>query len=382
MSAITCQAMVLREKGKMNLETITVAPPKQNQVRLKTLYSSCCHTDLLVIEDRDPETPIAADNGVILGHEGIFVVESVGEGVTDVAVGDYVIGSYIPECKSCRFCSNPNTNLCSTIRVTQGNGQLPDGTTPFTDAQGKPIRMFMGLSAFSQYSTVSAWSVCKVPADILEAYKDKMSHLALYGCGVTTGYGSAVSSKIFPGASVCIVGLGGVGLAAVVGAKASGAGRIFGVDINPAKKDLAMKLGVTDFINPKELPEGMTLEQKIVEECDGWGCDFSFECVGNVNLMTSCLKMVVKGTGKAYVIGVATGASVEARSFLFVSGRSLSGFAFGNISPSGIPDVIRGFDKIAAIEDFVTGERPLSEVNEAFEDMHNGLGIRTVIKME
>lgn len=383
---ITCKAMVLRTIGKLDLETVTVAPPQKGEVRLKTLYSAVCHTDAMVLGGSDPETVVDKDSGVILGHEGLFEVESVGEGVdaTLYAPGTIVIGSYIPECKqsSCIFCPNPKTNLCSTIRVTQGNGVMPDGTSRFTDANGKPMRHFMGLSAFSQYTVVSEWSLAPVPQDLLDEYKDNIQDLSLFGCGLTTGWGSAAHAGIEKGDSVVVIGLGAVGLAAVASAKAKGA-KVFGVDINPAKKELALKLGVDVFINPKELPEGVTLEQHITEQTPGgFGVNFAFECVGATSLMESALKMTLKGTGKAFIIGVAAGASVNLRTFLFVSGRSLSGYAFGNTKPSNLTALIKDFGKTCSTKDFVTNQRPLEDINAAFDDMHHGIGIRTIIKMD
>jgi len=376
--------MVCREVNKpLVLETVSVATPEAHEVRVKIIYSSVCHTDALVMSGQDTETPVDPEDGVILGHEAFAIVESIGDGVTNVAIGDYVIPAYIPECKECRFCKDPRSNLCQKIRVTQGRGQMPDGGSRFTDAQGRKLRHFMGISAFSQYSVCADISIVKIPqTEAVIALGDK---LPIIGCGFTTGFGTVMNSALKEGESIAIIGLGGVGLAAVYAAAQKKAKQIIAIDINPKKFELAKKLGATHFINPKELGE-KSLPSAVMEISEGgWGVDFSIEAVGSVTLMRNALEMTTKGWGTAYIIGVVCGQEVSAKSFYFVSGRSLTGAAYGNVkSSSHVPALVQDIaDGKVVIDDFITGQRPLTEINQAFHDMHdsNGTAIRTVIKM-
>lgn len=313
----------------------------------------------------------------ILGHEGCGIVESIGSAVTSVAVGDLVIPCYTPECKECKFCTSGKTNLCQKIRMTQGKGQMPDGTTRFTTKDGKDIAHYMGCSTFSQYTVLPEISVAKIDA------KSDASKVCLMGCGVTTGIGAVTNTaKVEEGATVAVLGLGGVGLAAIKGAAISKASRIIAIDTNPSKFELAKKLGATDCINPKDYAD-KSLQQVIIDITDG-GVDYSFEAVGNVNTMRAALEMTHKGWGKSVIIGVApAGAEIATRPFQLVTGRTWCGTAFGGVkSRSELPGIVDQVNNGSLnIDDFITARRPLGEINEGFHDMHEGKGIRTVLDM-
>jgi len=298
-------------------------------------------------------------------------------GVTNVKVGDHVIPTYIPQCNECKFCQSPKTNLCQKIRITQGRGVMPNGTVRYKDSEGRDIRHFMGISGFSQYIVTAAISVCKVDDSALE-FGNK---LPIVGCGFTTGYGTVKKSGLQAGESIAIIGLGGVGLAGVLAAAKIGAKKIIAIDVNPEKFALAKKLGATDCINPKDFDK--PIQQVIIEMTEGWGVDYAVECVGNVELMKACLEMVIKGWGKAIIVGVATGKTIDGvKSFYYVSGRSMTGAAYGNVKPSELPamvdDIVKGE---LDLDDFITNSRPMAEINEAFNDMHAGKTIRTIINM-
>ena len=367
---IKCKAAVAWAAGQpLSIEDIEVMPPQAGEVRVRIVASGVCHTDAFTLSGEDPEGIFPC----ILGHEGGGIVESVGEGVTSVAVGDHVIPLYTPECGECKFCKSGKTNLCQKIRATQGKGLMPDGTTRFSK-DGQPIYHYMGTSTFSEYTVLPEISLAKVnPAAPLE-------EVCLLGCGVTTGMGAVVNTaKVKAGDSVAIFGLGGIGLSAIIGARMAGAGRIIGIDINEGKFELAKKLGATDVINPKSFDQ--PIQDVIVEMTDG-GVDFSFECIGNVNVMRSALECCHKGWGESVIIGVAgAGQEISTRPFQLVTGRVWRGSAFGGVrGRSELPDYVeRYLNGEFRLDDFITHTMPLQDINTAFELMHEGKSIRSVI---
>ncbi|GLP96053.1 S-(hydroxymethyl)glutathione dehydrogenase/class III alcohol dehydrogenase [Paraferrimonas sedimenticola] len=369
-TSVKSKAMVAWAAGEpLKLETVDVAPPKAGEVRVKIVATGVCHTDAFTLSGDDPEGIFPA----ILGHEGGGIVESVGEGVTSVTVGDHVIPLYTPECGECKFCKSGKTNLCQKIRETQGKGLMPDGTTRFS-IDGKPIFHYMGCSTFSEYTVLPEISLAKInPQAPLE-------QVCLLGCGVTTGMGAvANTAKVQPGDTVAVFGLGGIGLSAVIGAQMAKAGRIIAIDINESKFDLAKKLGATDCVNPKNHQK--PIQEVIVDMTDG-GVDFSFECVGNVGLMRSALECCHKGWGESVIIGVAgAGQEISTRPFQLVTGRVWRGTAFGGVKGrSELPDYVeRYLAGEFALDDFITHQLPLEQANEAFDLMHQGKSIRTVL---
>ena len=272
---ITCKAAVAwKPKEPLSIEEITVDPPKAGEVRIKVLHTGVCHTDAYTLSGKDPEGKFPS----VLGHEGGGIVESIGEGVTSVKVGDHVIPLYIPECRKCKFCQSGKTNLCSIIRETQGKGVMPDGTSRL-HCKGQDLAHFMGCSTFAEYTVVAEISVAKIDE------KAPLDKACLLGCGITTGYGAAtITAKVEKDSNVAVFGLGCVGLAAIFGAKKSGAKNIFAIDINPKKFEKAKALGATHCVNPNDLPKDTTVVQHLIKETDG-GVDYSFECVGNTTLM-------------------------------------------------------------------------------------------------
>lgn len=367
---ITCKAAVAWEAGKpLSIEEVQVAPPKAGEVRIKIVATGVCHTDAFTMSGDDPEGVFPS----ILGHEGGGIVESVGEGVTSLKVGDHVIPLYTAECGKCKFCLSGKTNLCSAVRETQGKGLMPDGTTRFT-CNGKEIFHYMGCSTFSEYTVLPEISLAKVnPTAPLE-------EVCLLGCGVTTGMGAVTkTAKVQEGDTVAIFGLGGIGLSAIIGATMAKAGRIIGIDLNESKFELAKKLGATDCINPKDYDK--PIQEVIVEMTDG-GVDYSFECIGNVNVMRSALECCHKGWGESVIIGVAgAGQEISTRPFQLVTGRVWRGTAFGGVKGrSELPGIVE--DYLAgkfALNDFITHTMGLEDINEAFDLMHEGKSIRSVI---
>jgi|TARA_B100001123_G_scaffold89547_1_gene102959 S-(hydroxymethyl)glutathione dehydrogenase/alcohol dehydrogenase len=367
---ITCKAAVAWEAGKpLSIEEVQVAPPKAGEVRIKIVATGVCHTDAFTLSGDDPEGVFPS----ILGHEGGGIVESVGEGVTSLKVGDHVIPLYTAECGKCKFCTSGKTNLCSAVRETQGKGLMPDGTTRFT-CNGKEIFHYMGCSTFSEYTVLPEISLAKVnPTAPLE-------EVCLLGCGVTTGMGAVTkTAKVQEGDTVAIFGLGGIGLSAIIGATMAKAGRIIGIDLNESKFELAKKLGATDCINPKDYDK--PIQEVIVEMTDG-GVDYSFECIGNVNVMRSALECCHKGWGESVIIGVAgAGQEISTRPFQLVTGRVWRGTAFGGVKGrSELPGIVE--DYLAgkfALNDFITHTMSLGDINEAFDLMHEGKSIRSVI---
>ncbi|KAM6071952.1 uncharacterized protein LJ206_010284 [Theristicus caerulescens] len=369
---IKCKAAVAWEAGKpLSLEDVEVAPPKAHEVRIKIVATAVCHTDAYTLSGADPEGCFP----VILGHEGAGIVESVGEGVTKVKPGDTVIPLYIPQCGECKFCKNPKTNLCQKIRITQGKGLMPDGTSRFT-CKGKQIYHFMGTSTFSEYTVVADISVAKIDA---AAPLDKV---CLLGCGISTGYGAAVNTaKVEPGSTCAIFGLGGVGLAAIMGCKIAGASRIIGIDLNKEKYAKAKEFGATECISPQDFKK--PIQEVLVEMTDG-GVDYSFECIGNVGVMRAALEACHKGWGVSVIVGVAAaGQEISTRPFQLVTGRTWKGTAFGGWkSVDSVPKLVTDYmSKKIKVDEFVTHTLPFDKINEAFELMHTGKSIRTVLKL-
>ena len=359
-------------KQPLTIEEIDVMLPKKGEVLVKIIASGVCHTDAFTLSGEDPEGIFPC----VLGHEGGGIVEQVGEGVSSVKVGDHVIPLYTPECGECKFCKSGKTNLCQKIRETQGKGLMPDGTTRFYK-DGQPIFHYMGCSTFSEYTVLPEISLAKVNKDAA------LEEVCLLGCGVTTGIGAVMNTaKVEEGASVAIFGLGGIGLSAVIGATMAKAGRIIAIDINESKFDLARQLGATDFINPKNFDK--PIQDVIVEMTDG-GVDYSFECIGNVNLMRSALECCHKGWGESVIIGVAgAGQEISTRPFQLVTGRVWRGSAFGGVKGrTELPDYVERY--LAGefkLSDFITHTMPLEEINEAFDLMHRGESIRSVIHFD
>ncbi|MEC7546430.1 S-(hydroxymethyl)glutathione dehydrogenase/class III alcohol dehydrogenase [Thalassolituus sp.] len=367
---ITCRAAIAWKAGEpLSIEEVQVAPPKAGEVRVKIVATGVCHTDAFTLSGDDPEGIFPA----ILGHEGGGIVESVGEGVTSVQVGDHVIPLYTAECRECKFCKSGKTNLCQAVRETQGKGLMPDGTTRFSQ-NGKPIFHYMGCSTFSEYTVLPEISLAKVnPTAPLE-------EVCLLGCGVTTGMGAVMNTaKVQEGDTVAIFGLGGIGLSAVIGAAMAKASRIIAIDINESKFDLAKQLGATDCINPKDYDK--PIQEVVVELTDG-GVDYSFECIGNVDVMRSALECCHKGWGESVIIGVAgAGQEISTRPFQLVTGRVWRGTAFGGVKGrTELPDYVERY--LAGefkLSDFITHTMALDKINEAFDLMHEGKSIRSVI---
>ncbi len=367
---ILSRAAVAWEAGQpLSIETIAVMPPQKGEVRIRLQATGVCHTDAYTLSGTDPEGLFPC----ILGHEGAGVIEAIGEGVTSVSVGDHVIPLYTPECGTCKFCMSGKTNLCSCIRATQGKGLMPDGTTRF-HKDGKEIFHYMGCSTFSEYTVMPEIAVAKINAAA------PLEEVCLLGCGITTGIGSALNvAKVAPGSTVAIFGLGGVGLSVIIGAVMAGASRIIAIDTNENKFPLAIKLGATDCINPKKYSN--PLQEVIIAMTDG-GVDYSFECIGNVNTMRQALECCHKGWGESIIIGVAgAGEEIKTRPFQLVTGRVWRGGAFGGVKgrselPGYVEDYLAGKFKI---DDFITHKMPLEDINKAFDLMHKGESIRSVI---
>ncbi|MFL1405928.1 S-(hydroxymethyl)glutathione dehydrogenase/class III alcohol dehydrogenase [Marinobacter sp. M1N3S26] len=353
----------------LEIVEVDVEPPKAGEVLVRIVATGVCHTDAYTLSGADPEGLFPT----ILGHEGGGIVAAVGDGVTSVEVGDHVIPLYTAECGECKFCTSGKTNLCGSVRATQGKGVMPDGTSRFS-YNGEPLYHYMGTSTFSEYTVLPEVSLAKIPK---EAPLDKV---CLLGCGVTTGIGAVLNTaKVEEGATVAIFGLGGIGLAAIIGAKMAKAGRIIAIDINPAKFQIAEELGATDFVNPKDYDK--PIQEVIVEMTDG-GVDYSFECVGNVQLMRSALECCHKGWGESIIIGVAgAGEEISTRPFQLVTGRVWKGSAFGGVKGrTELPEYVRKAESgEIPLDTFITHNMKLEDINEAFELMHEGKSIRTVI---
>jgi len=371
---IKCKAAVCWGAGEpLKLEEVEVAPPKAHEVRIRILHTGICHTDEYTRSGKDPEGLFP----VILGHEGGGIVESIGEGVTSVTVGDHVIPLYTAECRECKFCTSGKTNLCGKIRATQGKGVMPDNTSRFS-ISGKPIYHFMGTSTFSQYTVVADISVVAVNKN---APLDKV---CLLGCGITTAWGAVVKQPgIGPRATVAIFGCGAIGLGVISTASTVGASRIIAIDVNPAKEEWARKFGAHEFINPTQIPDGKRIQDYLVEITDG-GLDYTFDCTGNVQVMRAALEACHKGWGVSTVIGVAaSGQEISTRPFQLVTGRTWRGTAFGGVKGrTEIPGLVEEYLKgKLRVDDYVTHTRKLDDLYEGFHDMHTNDCIRCVVEM-
>jgi S-(hydroxymethyl)glutathione dehydrogenase/alcohol dehydrogenase len=362
------RAAVAYAAGKpLVIETVDLDGPKAGEVLVEIKASGVCHTDEFTRSGADPEGLFPA----IFGHEGAGIVVEVGSGVTTLKKGDHVIPLYTPECRQCKSCLSRKTNLCTAIRATQGKGVMPDGTTRFS-FQKNPIYHYMGCSTFSNFTVLPEIALAKIRED---APFDKVCYI---GCGVTTGIGAVLNTaRVEPGANVVVFGLGGIGLNVVQGARLAGADMIVGVDINPAREALARKFGLTHFINPK----GLDVVPHLVEITKG-GADYSFECVGNVDLMRQALECCHRGWGVSVIIGVAGGGQeIKTRPFQLVTGRVWKGTAFGGArGRTDVPRIVDWYmEGKINIDDLITHQMPLADINRAFDLMHAGESIRSVV---
>ena len=363
------RAAVANAAGEpLAIDRVRLDGPKEGEVMVEIKATGICHTDAYTLSGADPEGLFPA----ILGHEGAGIVVDVGTGVTSLAVGDHVIPLYTPECRQCSFCRSGKTNLCGAIRGTQGRGLMPDGTSRFSRGDEKLLH-YMGTSTFSNYTVLPEIAVAKIRED---APFDKVCYI---GCGVTTGLGAVMNTaKVEPGANVAVFGLGGIGLNVIQGARIVGADRIIGIDTNPTKRPLAEKFGMTDFVDPNDVSDVVAA---IVDLTDG-GVDYSFECIGNVNVMRQALECCHKGWGESIIIGVAgAGQEIATRPFQLVTGRVWRGTAFGGAKGrTDVPKIVDWYmnGKIN-IDDLITHSMPLDDINNAFELMHAGESIRSVV---
>ena len=361
-------AIALEAAKPLVVDEIDLEGPKGGEVLVRLSATGVCHTDAYTLSGKDPEGLFPA----VLGHEGAGVVEEVGAGVTSVKPGDHVIPLYTPECRQCRFCLSGKTNLCITLREKQGQGLMPDGTSRIS-YRGSSVHHYMGTSTFAQYTVLPEIALARIRAD---APLDKV---CLFGCAVTTGIGAVLNTaKVEPGASVAVFGMGGVGLSVVQGAAMAGAERIIAIDTNPSKFELARQFGATDVLNPTEVDD---VVQAVIDLTDG-GVDYSFECIGNVDIMGQALQCTHRGWGQSVIIGVAgAGQEIHARPFLLVTGRSWRGTAFGGVR--GRTELPRYVDRYMAgrikLDEYVTLTMPLEQINTAFDKMHEGEVIRSVI---
>ena len=363
-------ALCIAPKRPLEIVQLDLEGPRAGECLVRLRASGVCHTDAYTMSGRDSEGRFP----VVLGHEGAGIVEEVGPGVTSLRPGDAVIPLYTPECRQCRYCLSGKTNLCITLRATQGEGVMPDGTSRLSH-RGEKVHHYMGTSTFAQYSVVLEIALAKIRADA------PLEKVCLLGCGVTTGIGAVLrTAKVEPGSSVAVFGLGGIGLSVIQGAVMAGAERIFAIDVNPKKFELARQFGATECIDPRAVGD---VVQALVDATDG-GVDYSFECIGNVDVMGQALACTARGWGQSIVIGVAgAGEELHARPFLLVTGRSWRGTAFGGIK--GRSELPKFVDRYMAgrirLDEMITATLPLSEINRAFESMHAGESIRSVVLM-
>lgn len=367
------RAAVAFAPGKpLEIVEIDVEAPKKGEVLVKITDTAVCHTDAYTLSGDDPEGVFPA----VLGHEGGGIVIEIGEGVTSVAVGDHVIPLYTAECGECEYCTSGKTNLCQAVRETQGKGLMPDGTTRFS-YNGEPIYHYMGTSTFSEYTVIPEISLAKINPEA------PLEKACLLGCGVTTGIGAVHNTaKVQAGDTVAVFGLGAIGLAVIQGAVQAGASRIIAIDTNPDKFTLAKEMGATDFVNPKD--HARPIQEVIVEMTNG-GVDFSFECIGNTDVMRSALECCHKGWGESVIIGVAAaGKEISTRPFQLVTGRVWRGSAFGGVKGrSELPGMVEQAMKgEIQLDPFITHTLPFASINEAFDLLHNGESIRTVLSYD
>lgn len=365
------KAAVAWEAGKpLSIETVELAPPKSGEVLVKMHATGVCHTDAYTLSGNDPEGIFPS----VLGHEGGGIVEAVGEGVTTLAKGDHVIPLYIPECGHCKFCLSGKTNLCQAVRATQGKGLMPDGTSRLSK-DGQMIFHYMGTSTFAEYSVVPEIALAKINP------KAPLNRVCLLGCGITTGIGAVLNTaRVEVGASVAVFGIGGIGLSVIQGARKAGAEKIIAIDTNPSKEAISTKMGATDFVNPQDHQDAIT---DVIIEMTGGGVDYSFECVGNVHLMRQALECCHKGWGQSIIIGVAgSGEEIATRPFQLVTGRVWKGTAFGGVKGrSELPRYVEEYlSGEIDIDSYVTHTFKLEEINQAFNVMHEGKSIRSIIE--
>lgn len=354
----------------LSIETADIEGPKAGEALIEIKATGICHTDAYTLSGADPEGLFPS----ILGHEGAGIVREIGPDVRTLKVGDHVIPLYTPECRNCKTCLSRRSNLCTKIRATQGKGVMPDGTSRFSK-DGKMLYHYMGCSTFSNYTVLPEIALAKVRED---APFDKICYI---GCGVTTGIGAVIfTAKVWPGANVAIFGLGGIGLNVIQGAKMVGADKIIGIDLNPSKRAMAEKFGMTHFINPDEVGRDKVV-QAIIDHTGG-GADFSFECIGNVHTMRQALECAHRGWGESIIIGVAaSGQEISTRPFQLVTGRVWKGSAFGGArGRTDVPKIVDWYmEKKINIDDLITHTMPLDKINEAFDLMHEGKSIRSVV---
>jgi S-(hydroxymethyl)glutathione dehydrogenase / alcohol dehydrogenase len=366
----TRAAVAFEAKKPLEIVDLDLEGPKAGEVLVEIKATGICHTDAYTLDGFDSEGIFPS----ILGHEGAGVVREIGPGVTSVKPGDHVIPLYTPECRQCKACLSRKTNLCTAIRATQGKGVMPDGTSRFS-LRGQPVHHYMGCSTFASFTVLPEIAVAKIRED---APFEKVCYI---GCGVTTGIGAVINTaKVEPGANVVVFGLGGIGLNVVQGARMVGANMIVGVDVNPGREPLARKFGMTHFVNPKDVSADLVPH---LVELTGGGADYSFECIGNVDVMRQALECCHRGWGVAVIIGVAgSGQEIRTRPFQLVTGRVWKGTAFGGArGRTDVPKIVDWYmDGRINIDDLITHVLPLDRINEGFDLMHEGKSIRTVVK--
>ena len=366
----TRAAVAWKAGEPLTIETIDIEGPKAGEVLVEVMATGICHTDAFTLSGADPEGIFPA----ILGHEGAGIVREVGPGVTSLKVGDHVIPLYTPECRQCKTCLSRRSNLCTSIRATQGKGLMPDGTSRFR-CDGDPVFHYMGCSTFANFTVLPEIALAKVRED---APFDKICYI---GCGVTTGIGAVIyTAKVWPGANVAVFGLGGIGLNVIQGAKMVGADKIIGIDLNPGKRAMAEKFGMTHFINPDEVGRDKVVQA--IVDLTGGGADFSFECIGNVHTMRQALECCHRGWGESIIIGVAeAGKEIATRPFQLVTGRVWKGTAFGGArGRTDVPKIVDWYmDGMIQIDPMITHRLSLDEINKGFDLMHAGESIRSVV---
>ena len=366
----TRAAVAWKAGEPLSIETVDLDGPKAGEVLIEIKATGICHTDAYTLSGADSEGMFPS----ILGHEGAGIVRELGPDVRNLKVGDHVIPLYTPECRNCKTCLSQRSNLCTAIRATQGKGLMPDGTSRFSQ-DGKTLYHYMGCSTFSNYTVLPEIAVAKVRED---APFDKICYI---GCGVTTGIGAVIyTAKVWPGANVVVFGLGGIGLNVIQGARMVGADKIIGVDLNPSKVPMAKKFGMTHFVNPDEVGRDKVVQA--IVDLTGGGADFSFECIGNVHTMRQALECCHRGWGESVIIGVAaSGQEISTRPFQLVTGRVWKGSAFGGArGRTDVPKIVDWYmEKKINIDDLITHTMPLEKINEAFDLMHEGKSIRSVV---